>query len=162
MTFHRVALCPQMGISRRTARRTDRNSYEFLRKREKYGYQYRSFGASRSRRRRGFHYRELGYFRCRLHFKAPSKKFESSIALVERPDMSHARVSQIFFSNNPDLKTIAKIAYALAEDFEIIREEDLKELPRKKNLGDYRPYVVVADSSIWRDNSRSCDTRLAA
>ena len=76
--------------------------------------------------------------------------------------MSPARVSQIFFSNNPDLETIAKIAYALAEDFEVIREEDLKELPRKKNLGDYRPYVVVADSSIWRDNSRSCDTKLAA
>ena len=55
--------------------------------------------------------------------KAMNRKGVGKKELSERLGMSPARVSQIFSSNSPNLtlKTIARIAHALGEDFELVR-----------------------------------------
>lgn len=100
--------------------------------------------------------------------RAMNKRGVSNKALAERLGMSPARVSQIFSSSGPNLtlKTIAKIAHALEEDFEFIRKEDLKAFPQKRNVERFRPYVVATNPSIWREKSgnkaRPCDARMVA
>jgi len=54
--------------------------------------------------------------------KAMNRKGVGKKELSERLGISPARVSQIFSSNGPNLtlKTIARIAHAIGEDFELI------------------------------------------
>lgn len=100
--------------------------------------------------------------------RAMNQRGVSNKALAERLGMTSARVSQIFSSKGPNLtlKTIARIAHALEEDFELIRKEDMKELSRKRNVEGFRLYLVATDPSVWREKPankpRPCDTRLVA
>lgn len=68
--------------------------------------------------------------------RAMNRKGVSNKDLAERLGMSPARVSQIFSTNGPNLtlRTIARVAHALGEDFEFISKEDPKAnaLPEKK------------------------------
>ena len=60
--------------------------------------------------------------------KAMNRKGIANKELAHRLGMTPARVSQIFSTNGPNLtlKTIAKIAHALGEDFEFVRKEDVQ------------------------------------
>jgi DNA-binding Xre family transcriptional regulator len=68
--------------------------------------------------------------------KAMNHKGVSNKELSARLGMSPARVSQIFSTSGPNLtlKTIARIAHALGEDFELVRKVDAKAnaLPEEK------------------------------
>lgn len=86
--------------------------------------------------------------------KAMSRKGVTNKELSDRLGMSPARVSQIFSSNGPNLtlKTIARIAHALGEDFEFVRKPDLRRpLPEEKAKG-FMPVVLYGNrftSSSW-------------
>lgn len=70
--------------------------------------------------------------------KAMNRSGVTNKELAERLGMSPARVSQVFSSNGPNLtlKTIARIAHALGEDFEFINRRDIKSsLPEEKAKG---------------------------
>lgn len=71
--------------------------------------------------------------------KAMNRKGVTNKELAERLGMTPARVSQVFSSRGPNLtlKTIARIANALGEDFELIQPERVKtrELPEGKAKG---------------------------
>jgi transcriptional regulator with XRE-family HTH domain len=100
--------------------------------------------------------------------RSMNKRGVSNKALAERLGMTPARVSQIFSSSGPNLtlKTIAKIAHALEDDFELIRKEDMKELSRNRNVEGFKPFLIASAPSVWREKpankSRPCDTRLVA
>lgn len=59
--------------------------------------------------------------------KAMNRRGVSNKELSERLGMTPARVSQIFSSNGPNLtiKTIARIAHALGDDFEMVSKQDI-------------------------------------
>ncbi|MEL0437976.1 helix-turn-helix domain-containing protein [Phycobacter sp. K97] len=64
--------------------------------------------------------------------------------LSERLGMSPARVSQVFSTNGPNLtlKTIARIAHALGEDFEFVRKHEAQRtLPEERAKG-FMPVVL--------------------
>lgn len=80
--------------------------------------------------------------------RAMNRKGVTNKMLAEKLGMSPARVSQIFATKGPNLtvKTIARIAHALGEDFELIRKQDVKKaLPSKKVKG-FMPVVIHGDT----------------
>jgi len=82
--------------------------------------------------------------------KAMNRKGVTNKELSDRLGMSPARVSQIFSSNGPNLtlKTIARIAYALGEDFEFVRKHHLKRpLPEEKAKG-FMPVVLHGNKRL--------------
>jgi transcriptional regulator with XRE-family HTH domain len=92
--------------------------------------------------------------------KAMNQKGGGNKELSERLGMSPARVSQIFSANGPNLtlKTIARIAHALGEDFEFIRKEDAKAqaLPEETAKG-FKCVVLSTQSrltpSAWQERA---------
>ena len=100
--------------------------------------------------------------------RAMNKNGVSSKALAERLGMTPARISQIFSSSGPNLtlKTIARIAHALDDDFELIRKEDMRELPIKRGVAGFMPILIATNPSVWTEKpanrSQPCDTRLVA
>lgn len=92
--------------------------------------------------------------------KAMNRRGVSNKELSERLGMSPARVSQIFSTNGPNLtlKTIARIAHALGEDFEFIRKEDVKAhaLPEEKAKGFKRVVLrekVRSNPFTWEERA---------
>ncbi len=92
--------------------------------------------------------------------KAMNRKGVSNKELSERLGMSPARVSQVFANSGPNLtlKTIARIAHALGEDFELIRKADLKAyaLPEEK-AKDFKCVVLRGNPrqnpSAWQERA---------
>lgn len=83
--------------------------------------------------------------------------------LAARLNVSAARISQILAKNaeNLTLKTIARIADALGEDFELVSRRDLNELKKKRKVS-----TTKADSNVlylagFRTNSGWVDTSVA-
>jgi transcriptional regulator with XRE-family HTH domain len=79
--------------------------------------------------------------------------------LAERLGMSPARVSQIFSSNgqNLTLKTIARIQYALGEEFELLSKSDIQ-APKPKR--DFKPFTFVdfrRPKQVWKEISANDD-----
>lgn len=99
--------------------------------------------------------------------KAMNRKGVTNKELAERLGMTPARVSQVFSSNGPNLtlKTIARIAHALGEDFELVRKEDIRPqaLPEERAKG--FKFVVLSGSprltsSAWQERAaNSSDNR---
>lgn len=91
--------------------------------------------------------------------RAMNRKGVSNKELSDRLGMSPARVSQIFSSSGPNLtlKTIARIAHALGEDFEFIRKEDVKvpTLPEGK-AKEFRSVIMQLNSRpapSWKERA---------
>lgn len=92
--------------------------------------------------------------------RAMNRKGVTNKQLAERLGMTPARVSQVFSSNGPNLtlKTIARIACALEEDFEFIRTEDIKgRMLPEDNAKGYKS-VMLHDNlhltqSSWRERA---------
>jgi len=104
--------------------------------------------------------------------RAMNRKGVSNKELAERLGMTPARVSQVFSSTGPNLtlKTIARIAHALGEDFELISKGDIrKPLPEDKAKS-FMPVVLhyerKLNPSAWREKvantSRPANHNLAA
>lgn len=105
--------------------------------------------------------------------RAMNRKGVSNKELSERLGMSPARVSQIFSTSGPNLtlKTIARIAHALGEDFEFLHREDSKinDLPEEK-AKDFKCVVLRGQTrmtpSVWQEraanSSESCQRDMAA
>ncbi|WP_413719219.1 helix-turn-helix domain-containing protein [Silicimonas sp. MF1-12-2] len=91
--------------------------------------------------------------------RAMNRKGVSNKELAERLGMTPARVSQIFSTNGPNLtlKTIARIAQALGEDFEFVRKQELRtSLPEEKAKG-FRSVVLHINRgltpAIWQERA---------
>jgi len=83
--------------------------------------------------------------------KAMNRKGVSNKELSERLGMSPARVSQIFSTNGPNLtlKTIARIAHALEEDFEFVRKSDTRKRPLpEKKVKEFTCVVLPKDGQL--------------
>lgn len=81
--------------------------------------------------------------------KAMNRRGVGNKELSERLGMSPARVSQIFSASGPNLtlKTIARIAHALEEDFELIRKEDVKAQALPEEMAKEFKFVVMSGKS---------------
>lgn len=93
--------------------------------------------------------------------KAMNQHGVTNKELSERLGMSPARVSQVFSTNgtNLTLKTIARIAHALGEDFEFVRKNDLQRpLPEERAKG-FMPVVLQGNKrltpSSWVERAAS-------
>ncbi|PWE26804.1 hypothetical protein C4N9_20425 [Pararhodobacter marinus] len=90
--------------------------------------------------------------------RAMNRKGVSNKELAEKLGMTPARVSQIFSSNGPNLtlKTIARIAHALGEDFELVRKKDIKSPPSAAQMERYKCVIVQLDPrrspSVWHEH----------
>ena len=87
--------------------------------------------------------------------------------LAERLGMSPARVSQIFSSNGPNLtlKTVARVAHALNEEFEMVPAEKARKQRLAREATIYRNVIFRADSSTWKEtasNTRANKEKCAA
>lgn len=78
--------------------------------------------------------------------------------LAQRLCVSPARVSQILkcHGNNLTLRTVAKVAHALGEDFEMVSKSELKRLRKPRPHRDRSFGKSLADRTAlvgWRDES---------
>jgi transcriptional regulator with XRE-family HTH domain len=100
--------------------------------------------------------------------KAMSRNGVTNKELAERLGWSPARVSQIFASSGPNLtlRTIAKVAHALDEDFDFVsRNVDGERLPRCE-VAKLRNVILNVRSSVWKEHAansaRPSKAKLAA
>lgn len=76
--------------------------------------------------------------------KAMKRNGFSKKALAKKLDMSPARVSQIFATKGANLtvKTIARIAHALGEDFEFVARQEGARPPADNNAADFMKFFA--------------------
>ncbi|OOY27465.1 hypothetical protein BMI90_12715 [Thioclava sp. L04-15] len=91
--------------------------------------------------------------------KAMNRKGMSNRELADRLGMTPARVSQIFSSNGPNLtlKTIARIAHALGDDFELVRKQDIRGTLPEERAKEFRSVVLHVNPrlspSVWQEKA---------
>ena len=92
--------------------------------------------------------------------RAMSQKGVSYKELSERLGMTPARVSQIFSTSGPNLtlKTIARIAHAIGEDFEFVSRAEIKKAPLPEEKAKGFKCVVLRGAaglspSSWRERA---------
>lgn len=99
--------------------------------------------------------------------KAMNRKGVTNKDLAEKLGMSPARVSQVFSSKGPNLtlKTIARIAHALGEDFEFVRKSDLKRPLPEKEARDFMSVVLNVGPSqrpTWKERAANSSATMKA
>ena len=82
--------------------------------------------------------------------KAMNRKGVTNKELSERLGMTPARVSQIFSTNGPNLtlRTIARIAHALGEDFKFVCKHDLKRPLPEANAKEFMSVVLNGNKRL--------------
>ena len=118
------------------------------------------FGAQDAAEKEEFNIEELVFSVQIALQKAMRRSGVSQADLAGKLGMSPARVSQIFSKGGPNLtlKTIAKIATALGEEFEIVTKAELNALKEQKAVRTV-PVAVIwkplqsSRNNPWAENS---------
>ena len=97
--------------------------------------------------------------------RAMNRKGVSNKELAERLGMTPARVSQIFASKGPNMtvRTIAKIAYALGEDFELVSKSDMRRHVPTGQAEAYKSVVFHLNKrltpAVWKEQAANISSR---
>ena len=85
--------------------------------------------------------------------RAMNKQGVNGKNLAEKLGMTPARVSQIFSDRGPNLtlRTIAKIQYALGEDFELVLRSDIEALKKSSKKSAEMRAIVNGRMSPWKE-----------